>query len=58
VGAHVGEAVILCLDGLPDFNALHSRRYNSEVQLCAFGVLAMDGEDLRNLPLSMRKANL
>jgi len=28
------------------------------VQLCAFDVLAMDGDDLRNLPLSMRKANL
>jgi ATP-dependent DNA ligase len=29
-----------------------------EVQLCAFDVLAMDGDDLRDLPLSMRKANL
>jgi ATP-dependent DNA ligase len=28
------------------------------VQLCAFDVLAIDGEDLRNLPLSMRKTNL
>jgi bifunctional non-homologous end joining protein LigD len=28
------------------------------VQFCAFDVLAMDGDDLRNLPLSMRKANL
>ena len=28
------------------------------MQLCAFDVLAMDGDDLRNLPLSMRKANL
>jgi len=27
-------------------------------QLCAFDVLAMDGDDLRNLPLSMRKTNL
>ena len=53
-----GEAVILCLDGLPDFNALHSGKHNGEVQLCAFDVLALDGEDLRNLPLSMRKSNL
>jgi bifunctional non-homologous end joining protein LigD len=29
-----------------------------EVQLYAFDVLAMDGEDLRDLPLSMRKTNL
>jgi ATP-dependent DNA ligase len=28
------------------------------VQLCAFDVLALGGEDLRALPLSMRKTNL
>ena len=53
-----GEAVVLCLDGTPDFNALHSGLHNEEVQFCAFDVLAADGEDLRNLPLSMRKKNL
>ena len=53
-----GEAVILGADGISDFNALHSGRHNDEVQLCAFDVLAMDGDDLRRLPLSMRKTNL
>ena len=53
-----GEAVILCLDGMPDFNALHSGKHNAEVQFCAFDVLAIDGEDVRDLPLSMRKTNL
>src|SRR6201997_3465087 len=53
-----GEAVVLCLDDIADFNALHSRKHNTEVQLCAFDVLALDGEDLRDLPLSMRKTNL
>jgi len=53
-----GEAVILGVDGISDFNALHSGRNNEEVQLCAFDVLAMDGDDLRRLSLSMRKANL
>ncbi len=53
-----GEAVVLGVDGVSDFNALHSGKQNAEVQLCAFDVLAMDGEDLRQLPLSMRKANL
>jgi ATP-dependent DNA ligase len=53
-----GEAVILGVDGISDFKVLHSRRHNDEVQLCAFDVLAMDGDDLRRLPLSMRKANL
>jgi bifunctional non-homologous end joining protein LigD len=53
-----GEAVILGVDGYSDFNALHSGKHNDEVQLCAFDVLAMDGDHLRDLPLSMRKANL
>jgi bifunctional non-homologous end joining protein LigD len=53
-----GEAVILSINGISDFNALHSRKRNHEVQLCAFDVLAMDREDLRSLPLSKRKTNL
>ena len=53
-----GEAVILGVDGVSDFNALHSGKHNTEVQLCAFDVLAVGGDDLRPLPLSMRKANL
>ena len=53
-----GEAVILGVDGVSDFNALHSNRQNAEVQLCAFDVLAIGGEDLRALPLSTRKTNL
>jgi hypothetical protein len=48
-----GEAVILGVDGISDFDALHSGKHNDEVQLCAFDVLAMDGDDLRRLPLSM-----
>ena len=53
-----GEAVVLGVDGIADFNALHSRRHDDEVQLYAFDILALDGEDLRGLPLSMRKTNL
>jgi bifunctional non-homologous end joining protein LigD len=53
-----GEAVVLGVEGVSDFAALHSGKHNSEVQLYAFDVLAMDGEDLRDLPLSMRKASL
>src|SRR6201990_3460069 len=52
-----GEAVILGADGVSDFNALHSGKLNHEVQLYAFDVLAMDGDDLRPLPLSIRKAS-
>jgi bifunctional non-homologous end joining protein LigD len=53
-----GEAVVLGVDGVADFNALHSGRHNDEVQLYAFDILALDGDDLRGLPLSMRKTNL
>jgi bifunctional non-homologous end joining protein LigD len=53
-----GEAVILGVDGISDFNALHAGKSNQEVQLCAFDALALAGEDLGNLPLSLRKTNL
>ena len=53
-----GEAVVLGIDGIPDFNALHSRRHDEEAQLYAFDIMALDGEDLRPLPLSLRKTNL
>ena len=50
--------MVLGVDGVPDFNALHSRKHEHEVQLYAFDILALDGEDLRALPLSLRKTNL
>jgi bifunctional non-homologous end joining protein LigD len=53
-----GEAVLLGVDGISDFNGLHSRRHDDEVQLYAFDVLALEGEDLRKLPLHLRKTNL
>src|SRR6202012_5969761 len=53
-----GEAVLLGVDGISDFDGLHSRRFDPEVQLYAFDALMVDGEDLRQLPLSMRKTNL
>jgi hypothetical protein len=34
------------------------RKHNADVQLYAFDILALDGEDPRDMPLSMRKANL
>jgi bifunctional non-homologous end joining protein LigD len=53
-----GEAVVLGVDGISDFDALHSRKHDDEVQLYAFDILALDGDDLRALPLSLRKTNL
>jgi bifunctional non-homologous end joining protein LigD len=53
-----GEAVLLGVDGVSDFDGLHSREHDDEVQLYAFDCLALDGDDLRQLPLSLRKTNL
>src|SRR5215831_16505472 len=39
-------------------HGLHSGKFDEELRLYAFDILALDGEDLRSLPLSMRKTNL
>ena len=53
-----GEAVLLGVDGRSDFNGLHSRRHDDEVQFYAFDCLLNNGDDVRKLPLSLRKGNL
>ena len=53
-----GEAVILGVDGNSGFEAMYSGKYNEAVRLYAFDMLAGDGDDMRKLPLSMRKTNL
>jgi bifunctional non-homologous end joining protein LigD len=53
-----GEAVLLGVDGISDFDGLHSRKHNDEVMLYALDILAADGDDLRKLPLALRKTNL
>ncbi|MCJ9702187.1 hypothetical protein MOV74_13900 [Bradyrhizobium sp. SHOUNA76] len=39
-----GEAVVLGVDGISDFNALHSRKHDEEVPFYAFDILALGGE--------------
>ena len=53
-----GEAVILGVDGIADFNALHGRQHDEEVQFCVFDILVEGGDDLRKLPLHLRKTSL
>jgi hypothetical protein len=53
-GVHLNNSSFVRIDDVPDFNALHSRKH----QLYAFNILTLDGEDLRPLPLSLRKTNL
>jgi hypothetical protein len=49
--------VLLGTDGRSDFNGLHSRKHDAEVQLYAFDCLVNNGEDVRKLPLWTRKAS-
>ena len=53
-----GEICVLDVQGISDFNALHSNRHNEEAQLYAFDLAAVDGDDLREEPLHARKARL
>ena len=39
-----GEAVLFGVDGISDFNGLHSRKHDDEVQFYAFDLVS-DGED-------------
>ena len=45
-------------DGLTDFEALRRRSTGEVAVLCAFDLLELDGDDLRNLPIETRKATL
>ena len=45
----------LALTASSDFDGLYSGTYNDDVQLYAFDILALDGDDLQKLPLHLRK---
>jgi bifunctional non-homologous end joining protein LigD len=51
-----GKAVVPGVDGIAD--ALHSRQHDEEVQFCAFDILVEGDDDLRKLPLHLRKTSL
>jgi bifunctional non-homologous end joining protein LigD len=53
-----GEACVCGADGVAIFDALHRHGTVSEAMLYAFDLLALDGEDLRALPLGDRKKRL
>jgi bifunctional non-homologous end joining protein LigD len=54
-----GEVVACRPDGLPDFRALHGGNY-SQNDLCVwcFDLLALNGDDLRHMPLIVRRLQL
>jgi bifunctional non-homologous end joining protein LigD len=48
----------VCDDGLPTFDRLRYRRADGTVFLFAYDLLELDGGDLRQEPLEVRKATL
>ena len=53
-----GEAVACDDDGRPSFDRIRYRRYDADVFLYAFDLIALNGDDLRRDPLEVRKATL
>jgi len=53
-----GEAIVSDDSGLAVFDLIRSWPTNLSAVLCAFDLLEHDGQDLRRLPLEVRKAGL
>jgi bifunctional non-homologous end joining protein LigD len=53
-----GEAIAVDMNGLSVFDLIRYRRQDHAVTLCAFDLLDLDGEDLRQMPIELRKATL
>jgi ATP-dependent DNA ligase len=53
-----GEGIVYDQNGMPDFNLIHSKEYDREVSLIAFDLLELNGEDVRQQPLTERKRRL
>ena len=53
-----GGAVCLLEDGRPDFHALRASQACRDARLVAFDLLALNGQDLRRMPLHERRKRL
>ena len=53
-----GEAIIGDPTGLAVFSAIRNYRNGPRATLCAFDLVEVDGQDLRSLPIEVRKAEL
>jgi bifunctional non-homologous end joining protein LigD len=53
-----GEAVCCDNDGRASFDRIRYRRHDASVFLFAFDLIELNGDDLRNDPLEVRKATL
>jgi bifunctional non-homologous end joining protein LigD len=59
-GSAIFDAEVVWLDanGVSDFEVLHSRANVDRATACAFDLLMLNGDDLRKLPFTERKALL
>jgi ATP-dependent DNA ligase len=53
-----GEVIVPDASGLARFDLLRSRRHEAEAILCAFDLIAVDGNDLRREPIETRRHRL
>jgi bifunctional non-homologous end joining protein LigD len=53
-----GEAIVTDDNGLAVFELIRRARHGARAVLCAFDLLALDGADLRRLPIQQRKDRL
>ena len=53
-----GEAIVTDDNGLAVFALIRHARHGAQAVLCAFDLLALDGVDLRRLPIQQRKDQL
>jgi bifunctional non-homologous end joining protein LigD len=53
-----GEAIVCDANGLAVFDRLRPRWHSEDVILCAFGLLELNGKDMRGAPIEERKAAL
>jgi bifunctional non-homologous end joining protein LigD len=51
-----GEAIVSDEAGLAVFELIRSFRHDYAAVLCAFDLLEVDGQDLRRVPIEVRKA--
>ena len=50
-----GEAIVVNSDGLSVFDLLRYRQHDGATVLCAFDLIELDDEDIRNAPIEHRK---
>ena len=57
-GSAILDAEVVCAskDGVPDFDARHSRTNDHGAAACAFDLLMLNGDDMRRKPFAERKA--